>query len=191
MHFKNAVILCMLYFVTVTQSAGLNEQQAADIVDFFNDFETTTNEIPKEDIVSFGIDIGMKDMNDFTYNEALTDAQKAQDLLILLANNDKTSDRWTKKNVSSFEVTIIVTVFRKFDEKVVNDGLIDYNELKNLVDSLSLTQEFKDDLKGAFDTDDTAINAAELVKAYLSVKPRKKIHSYTYMIYILVLRTEV
>ncbi|XP_050420406.1 uncharacterized protein LOC126833238 [Adelges cooleyi] len=172
MHFKSAVILCMLYFVTVTQSAGINKRQAKDIVSLFKEYETYKNEIPKQNIWDLGLKLGMKSMSHFTYNTDVSDAHKAQDLLILLADNDKSSDCWQKENVSSFEVTIIVTVFRKFDQKRNNDGLIDYEELKDLIASLSLGQKFKDDLAGQFSTNDKTINAVELVKAYLEVKPQ-------------------
>ncbi|XP_050427125.1 uncharacterized protein LOC126837313 [Adelges cooleyi] len=172
MHFKSAVILCMLYFVTVTQSAGLNERQVGRIVILFKDHESLTNHVSREAILDVIEELGMKDKSGFTYNTDVSDARKAQDLLIFLADNDKKTDCWKENNVSSYEVKIIVTVFREFDKKGKHDGLIDHDELEDLITALSLGEKFKNDLAHEFSTDYKTINAAELVRAYFNVKPK-------------------
>ncbi|XP_050424718.1 uncharacterized protein LOC126835897 isoform X3 [Adelges cooleyi] len=171
MHFKRAVILCALYFVTMTQSIGLTRSIIEKIVVEFERFENSVDQISPNEIEKIINDMGVQDLSGFTYEADTKDGRKVQQLLVLLAKTDMPSDHWLKRRFATHEVTIYLNLFRYHDENGgVEDGLLDFKELKNVIQALSLNEDEKESLAKTFKGDLT-INFAEFLLAFVDIKP--------------------
>ncbi|XP_050440962.1 protein PFC0760c-like [Adelges cooleyi] len=174
MHFKSAVILCALYFVTVTQSIGLSRMQINDIIDVFGNYKYCENELPMEKVLEITKILGLKDMSAFEFKKDMNNNQTLQDLLVFLANNDKKSDDWMFRILTSFEVQLLVSLFEAQDRMGNNDGLLEYSEVLQVIDALMLESKVRMLLKARFQEGDKTINAAEFLKGYLVAKKSGK-----------------
>ncbi|XP_050427191.1 uncharacterized protein LOC126837345 isoform X6 [Adelges cooleyi] len=171
MQFKSAVIFCALYFVTVTQSVGLNKDQVQKIVIFFKGHGKPISKIPNEGIEKLVDDFGMNNFSDLNYNNGMTYAQKVQDLLVFLANYDKRFDDWWKESIlSSYEVKVYMGAFNIYDLNGTHDGLLDFNEVRQVIDVFNLDDADKNRLAAAFDKSDVAINASEFLLGFMREK---------------------
>ncbi|XP_050423698.1 uncharacterized protein LOC126835265 [Adelges cooleyi] len=171
MHFKTAVILCALYFVTITHSVGVNQDQVKMIVEFVKPHENAIDQIPPEKFEEKFREMGVKDVTGFTYETGTKDGQKVQNVMVFLAKNNKTSDDWKILRLSTYEVTIFLSLFRHHDKiGDDNDGLVNSKEVQNIIKDLSLNENEKNRLAGKFKGDVT-INFAEFILGYLDVKP--------------------
>ncbi|XP_050424236.1 uncharacterized protein LOC126835597 [Adelges cooleyi] len=138
MYFKIAVTLYVLYFVTATQSIGLNGDQLTEIGDLYNKYNNGMHNISKDDIEEIGESFGIANMSDFDYKEGESNARKLQDLVVYLANNDKNTDNIKKISMSSFEVRLHVGIFREYDLKGDHKGLLDLDDVKKVIVALDL-----------------------------------------------------
>ncbi|XP_050440967.1 uncharacterized protein LOC126845947 isoform X2 [Adelges cooleyi] len=169
MHIKSAVILCALYFVTVTQSIGLSKGQLEHIVKLFCEYKKSNNLIPMEGVTALMEKMRVENNSDFKLNEDKTNDQNAQDFMVFLATNEKGTDSWTDQSVTSFEVLILVSLFDKRDRMGTPDGLLNYEEVMEVVDALILTSEIRKFLGGEFH-EGYEYNAVEVVDGYLTEK---------------------
>ncbi|XP_050427981.1 uncharacterized protein LOC126837979 [Adelges cooleyi] len=170
MHFKIAVILCALYFVTMTKSVGVNLNQVKLIVDLVKESENTVDEIPPEQFIAKLVELGVKNVRDWKYEAGTTDGQKTQSVMVYLAKNNKTEDKWVITNLSSQEVVVYLSLFTYNDKHgSIEDGLLNPDEVKSIVEALRLSQGEKDSLAGFFKDDET-VNFAEFLFGFLKVK---------------------
>ncbi|XP_050423632.1 uncharacterized protein LOC126835231 [Adelges cooleyi] len=171
MHLKSAVIFCALYFVTTTQSVGLNRGVINRIAFEFKAGENTVDYISPNKIMEIVKQIGVEDLSEFTYEPDTKDGLKVQKLLVLLAKHNKKSDHWLKRRFATHEVTIYLNLFRYHDKHGGDeDGLLDFEELKNVVKALSLNEDEKERLANPFEGDLT-INFAEFLSVFVDIKP--------------------
>ncbi|XP_050427420.1 uncharacterized protein LOC126837522 isoform X12 [Adelges cooleyi] len=179
MHLKCAVILCTLYFMTATQSMGLNEDQVKNIV---NTFKRHNNRI---DLITSAL---CREYNlDFEHKRDRNGAEKVQDLLVFLASNDKINDNPKLQSLSTYEVKLYLGLLNKYD----HSGLLNYNEVKNVIGALNLEQEVEKKLVEEIDNifiiliqDSIAVsvlhilsettNAPKFLEVFLKVKPKGK-----------------
>ncbi|XP_050440954.1 protein PFC0760c-like isoform X3 [Adelges cooleyi] len=173
MHFISAVILCALYFVTVTQSIGLFKVQIKHIVAVFSGYKDCKNEIPMKEVLDMTKMMGVKNMT-FEFKKDMNNNQNLQDLLVFLANSEKKTDRWTFRMLTSFEVQLLVSLFEARDRMGNNDGLLEYSEVLQVIDALVLESKVRMLLKAEFQEGDKTINAAEFLKGYLVAKKSGK-----------------
>ncbi|XP_050434857.1 uncharacterized protein LOC126842046 [Adelges cooleyi] len=172
MHFKIAVILCALYFVTMTQSVGINQDQIKKVVDLVKKNENAKDQITPENIRKLLTDLGVEEKNleGCTYEADTKDGKKVQSIIVFLTKNKKTEDLWTLKNLSSQEVIVYLSLFIHYDKEGGDlDGLVDSDELKKIIEALSLNDGEKEILTGKFQ-DDPTVNFAEFLYGYLDVK---------------------
>ncbi|XP_050440985.1 uncharacterized protein LOC126845949 [Adelges cooleyi] len=169
MHFISAVILCALYFVTVTQSIGLLKVQIKHIVAVFSGYKDCKNEIPMKEVLDMTKMMGVKNMT-FEFKKDMNNNQNLQDLLVFLANSEKKTDRWTFRMLTSFEVQLLVSLFEARDRMGNNDGLLEYSEVLQVIDALVLESKVRMLLKAEFQEGDETINAVEFLNGYLAAK---------------------
>ncbi|XP_050435496.1 uncharacterized protein LOC126842527 [Adelges cooleyi] len=178
MHFKSAVILFALYFVTAAQSVALNEIQLDEIRLLFRTYENGIYNISKDDIVSMGESIGMNNISDFVYKQGVANAIQLLDLLVFLANNDKKTDDIKKSSLLPYEVKFYVDLFSKKDREGNKDGLLGYDEVMEVIDALDLENWTSFDysksalqcLKNGFEIN-KKINASDFLHRIWEVKP--------------------
>ncbi|XP_050435464.1 uncharacterized protein LOC126842492 [Adelges cooleyi] len=182
MHLKCAVILFALYFVTATQSMGLNKDQVKKIVKIFKTFKNGTDLSTSALCREYNLV--------FEHKRGRSPARKVQDLLVFLASNDKINDNPKIQSLSSYEVKIFVGLFNKYDQWFDHSGLLDYDEVKKVVNALNLEDDVEknlvDKIKYIFnalirDSVDSillisseTINAPKFLEAFLEVKPKGK-----------------
>ncbi|XP_050427426.1 uncharacterized protein LOC126837524 isoform X5 [Adelges cooleyi] len=182
MHLKCAVILFALYFVTATQSMGLNKDQVKKIVKIFKTFRNGTDLSTSALCREYNLV--------FEHKRGRSPARKVQDLLVFLASNDKINDNPKIQSLSSYEVKIFVGLFNKYDQWFDHSGLLDHDEVKKVVNALNLEDDVEknlvDEIKYIFnasirDSVDSillisseTINAPKFLEAFLEVKPKGK-----------------
>ncbi|XP_050427410.1 uncharacterized protein LOC126837522 isoform X9 [Adelges cooleyi] len=182
MHLKCAVILFALYFVTATQSMGLNKDQVEKIVKIFKTFKNGTDLSTSALCREYNLV--------FEHKRGRSPARKVQDLLVFLASNDKINDNPKIQSLSSYEVKIFVGLFNKYDQWFDHSGLLDHDEVKKVVNALNLEDDVEknlvDKIKYIFnalirDSVDSillisseTINAPKFLEAFLEVKPKGK-----------------
>ncbi|XP_050429650.1 uncharacterized protein LOC126838911 [Adelges cooleyi] len=172
MHFKIAVVLCALYFVTMTQSVGVNLVQVQLIVDLVKESENTVDEIPPEQFISKLVEMGVDNVEGWNYEAGTTDGQKTQSLMVYLAKNNKTEDSWEFTSLSSQEVIVYLSLFTYHDKQgPVVDGLVNHKELENIFNGLRLNRGEIGNL-AVFLKDDETVNFAEFLLAFLGIKFR-------------------
>ncbi|XP_050443975.1 uncharacterized protein LOC126847636 isoform X2 [Adelges cooleyi] len=171
MQFKIAVILCALYFVTMTQSIGLNIFKVRTIIDLFKKHKSHEDQVSPDEINEIFKNMGVQDMTGFTYEADMKDGRKVQSVMVFLAKNNKTFDHWMIQSLSTHEVTIYLSLFRNHEEKKGDaDGLVNSEKFQNIIQALSLNDEEKKSLADYFEGY-SAINFAEFLYGFLKVKP--------------------
>ncbi|XP_050424203.1 uncharacterized protein LOC126835571 [Adelges cooleyi] len=152
MHFKIAVILCALYFVTMTQSVGVNQGQVKRIVDLVKKDENAKDQITPEDISKVLTELGVKNLAGYIYEADTKDGQKVQSIIVFLTKNQKTEDHWMTTSLSSQEVIVYLSLFVHNDKEEGDlDGLVNPAELKKIIEALSLNDSQKEILTGKFE----------------------------------------
>ncbi|XP_050444141.1 uncharacterized protein LOC126847786 [Adelges cooleyi] len=198
MHFKSAVIFCTLYFVTVTQSFGIDISHIGHInflfrekdiqhfprvykssINFSQNFfllakqnEKPIKKVTMEDIEELAKYFGITDCSGFKYNEDLSHDQLVQELLLFLAYYDKHIDHMIQvPSLTSYEVSIYVGLYKQFDNvKPLDD------RLRVIIRSLNLKVPEKinleDNVLDIVDKDVGVFNASVFLKGILNIKPR-------------------
>ncbi|XP_050438730.1 uncharacterized protein LOC126844518 [Adelges cooleyi] len=190
MHFKSAVILCALYFVTVTQSIGLHSYQIDQLILKQNVYKDT---IPNEEIIAYFAEVGytgdVKPFEKKTFeekqhcslikwkqNEFVVNNKTMAEFLILLADNNKKTDSWMVEGFTTYEVKLFVRMFNVQDKEGEHDGLLDKAELiKLLNDKFILTESHKENIINEF-TDGKSINILPYLAAILKYKNKYRHH---------------
>ncbi|XP_050439923.1 uncharacterized protein LOC126845316 [Adelges cooleyi] len=106
-----------------------------------------------------------------------------------MAGKDKHLDNWKLQSISSFEVQMYVGLFNKFDPWFDYSGLLNYDEVKNVVKALTLEEDVKkqlvDEIRKIFKvlmkdsaedslilTTSETMSAPYFLMAFLKVKPK-------------------
>ncbi|XP_050429652.1 uncharacterized protein LOC126838912 isoform X2 [Adelges cooleyi] len=172
MHFIIAVILCALYFVTMTKSVGVNLEQVKLIVDLVKESEITVDKTTPQQFRAKLVELGVDNVEGWKYEAGTTDGQKTQSVMVYLAKNNKTEDKWVTRSLSSQEVIVYLSLFTYQDKQgSIEDGLLNPDEVKSVIQALGLNQAGKRSLEWFFQGDET-VNFAEFLFGFLTVKER-------------------
>ncbi|XP_050427190.1 uncharacterized protein LOC126837345 isoform X5 [Adelges cooleyi] len=72
--------------------------------------------------------------------------------------------------LSSYEVKVYMGAFNIYDLNGTHDGLLDFNEVRQVIDVFNLDDADKNRLAAAFDKSDVAINASEFLLGFMREK---------------------
>ncbi|XP_050422227.1 uncharacterized protein LOC126834388 [Adelges cooleyi] len=155
MHFKSAVILCALYFITSAWSIGLNSEQLCVIIKLYENHNITEKNITQLTKEFFGIR-EPKELFDCDSNG--TNSVDLKKWLLKLAYKDKkTNDSFETQMLTPFEVEFFLSVFTEHANGSNQDGCLSLQQLPSVLKDLKL--------------DDTEI---EKVVEKLKVKHKKR-----------------
>ncbi|XP_050441037.1 uncharacterized protein LOC126845993 [Adelges cooleyi] len=126
-----------------------------------------------------GKKVGVHDISHFEYQQDMIDARTLQDFLVFLASNDKFFDNWNLSRLASYEVGIYVGAFNECDRRSQHGGLLNSDQINEVIDALILEEDFRKSLSEKFNKDlaenifpaDKTFNASEFIKGFLEVKP--------------------
>ncbi|XP_050425293.1 uncharacterized protein LOC126836158 isoform X2 [Adelges cooleyi] len=138
MYFKSAIILSALYFVTVTQSIGIDGNQIKKIKNLYDNLVNEIEHLSKENMENMGSSIGMDNMLEFVYRENVSNDRKLLDFLLFVANYDKQDDILENRSISSYETRLYLGLFRDIDQMGNHDGLLGHADVKNVIEALDL-----------------------------------------------------
>ncbi|XP_050427980.1 uncharacterized protein LOC126837978 [Adelges cooleyi] len=156
----------------MTQSVGVNLDQVKHIVDLVKESEKAVDKIPPKQFIAKLVELGVKNVRDWKYEAGTTDGQKTQSVMVYLAKNNKTDDKWVTRSLSSQEVIVFLSLFTYNDKHgSIEDGLLNPDEVKSVIQALKLNQAGKRSLEWFFQGDET-VNFAEFLFGFLTVKER-------------------
>ncbi|XP_050422370.1 uncharacterized protein LOC126834474 [Adelges cooleyi] len=177
MHFKSALIVCVVYFLTSARSGGLNSDQLKELDKLFAIQKEVTGGISEKEIAQIVEKTsGMEWKNlgiMFKYNSNKRDFTNFQDLLEKLADIDKTSDTTEVETLKSFEVNFLLDKFMELYEFNKQPGYLTVQQLLKVFDYWRKQNNFLKELfkeleykKGV----GCEINAVEFLLIWLEIK---------------------
>ncbi|XP_050426331.1 uncharacterized protein LOC126836750 [Adelges cooleyi] len=172
MYFNYYLLFCVLNFFTAVRSIGLSKHQINSCVELFEKYKGSNNEIPRMRAIKYLLDLGYRKLSEiFPSKENVLNDRTVSEFLVFLADQDKTSDHWEEKGLTTYEVKLFVRMFDAHDKKSVHDGLLTNDELVNLFDKdLNLDRDAKEQIKNEFINDDS-INVPKFLAAIVKHKP--------------------
>ncbi|XP_050437988.1 uncharacterized protein LOC126844142 [Adelges cooleyi] len=148
MFFKIPVLLCVLYFFTVAWSYGLDKDQIDELVVLYQKHDKAQSSnikneaiFPHEDTVTYleqvkytgDIERFQKKKPKSKQKEFVVNNKTMPQFLIMLANNNKTSDCLLNEGLTSYEVNIFMEMFIIHDKR--RDGVFGEKELDVLLNA--------------------------------------------------------
>ncbi|XP_050421636.1 uncharacterized protein LOC126834045 [Adelges cooleyi] len=147
MHFKNAIIVCAVYFLTSAWSIGLNSDQLIQANKRFETDNKCKNGICEEEFKKFVTEyfgIAWKRPQHLGYNSTDSDCMNVCRLLKKLATKDKSSDKLKDKILTPLEVKLYVDEFMKVARSHEQPG---YLTLRQLSEVFNYWKPMNDTLK--------------------------------------------
>ncbi|XP_050419780.1 uncharacterized protein LOC126832829 isoform X1 [Adelges cooleyi] len=142
MHFKIAVILCALYFITSAWSNGLSKAQIETVAKMYKGNEKSLKKICK-----MAEHFGIKNPKLFECGPENPESTVLEKFLIALATDDNTIAGESKegKVIDADTVVLYIELFHSFD--VDGNGVISGEECPNLVKILTKTIDMSENIK--------------------------------------------
>ncbi|XP_050444100.1 uncharacterized protein LOC126847748 [Adelges cooleyi] len=181
MHFKSALIVCVVYFLTSAWSVGLNSDQLIELNKLFGNHKKCTHGVDEEDVSKvvrefFGIKWKRPEIN-FAFYPNEPDSINLSNLLRVLAEKDKRSDNIKAKIHKYFDVNFFLDEFITVCESYDQPGYLNLQQLSEVFSywetiTVRLNEKIKE-LKIAIggNAHRHLINAADFLLIMLEIKP--------------------
>ncbi|XP_050444054.1 uncharacterized protein LOC126847720 [Adelges cooleyi] len=179
MHFKSALIVCAVYFLTSAWSIELNSDQLEELKKLYENCKKTTNGISKDEIAhvvkeTFGIEWENLQTN-FEYHSNLPDSVNLINLLWALAATDnQTIDKVKVNALISNEVSIFLEEFVAEAELHKQRGYINLQQLSEVFEHWKMVNDALNAKRKVLKTenpDDYVMNAVEFLLLMIEIKP--------------------
>ncbi|XP_050444093.1 uncharacterized protein LOC126847744 [Adelges cooleyi] len=177
MHFKSALIVCVVYFLASAWSLGLNSDQLVELNKLFENHKKCTHGIDEEDmrliVESFG-NIWENYQDNFGFYPNEPDSINLSELLKALSQKEKNSDKTEVNTLTSFEVNFYLDELLDVADSHDQTGYLTLPQLPEVFEywktiNVRLTEKSKElEIKKG---DRHLINAADFLLIMLEIKP--------------------